>query len=127
VLDEGAAKNAHGWFGSRSQLLDCLEHRLIELIQSSPFQPQVEGGTDVGATKPELNVIAFVDHRILEHVNPGLLSQNRKKRTLIIVRRVLTELNAVFACVIGQISLAKFRVSIATFNEESVLSRPFGR
>jgi len=65
--------NAHGWFDSRSQLLDCLEHRFVELIQSSPVQPPVEGGTDVGATKPELDVIAFADHRILEHVNPGLI------------------------------------------------------
>ena len=59
-------------------------------------------------------------------MNPGLLSQNRKKRTLIIVRRVLTEPNAALAGVIGKISFARFRASIVTFNEESVLSRPFG-
>ena len=48
-----------------------------------------------------------------------------RKRTLIIVRRTLTEPKTAFAGVILEISFARFMVSIATFNEESVPPRPF--
>jgi len=52
--------------------------------------------------------------------------QNRRKRTLIIVRRELTEPNTALAGVTQEISFARLRVSIATFNEERELSRPLG-
>ena len=49
-----------------------------------------------------------------------------RKRTLIIVRRKLTEPKTAFAGVILEISFARFMVSMATFNEERVPPRPFG-
>jgi len=43
------------------------------------------------------------------------------------VRRILTEPKTALAGVILETSFARFMVSMATFNEESVPSRPFGR
>ena len=53
--------------------------------------------------------------------------QNRRYGTFIIVRRTLTEPNAAFAGVILEISFARFRASMAIFNDESVASRRFRR
>jgi hypothetical protein len=55
------------------------------------------------------------------------LSQNKQKHTLIIVRRALTEPNAALAGAISTMSFARFKASMAIFNEERAPSRPFGR
>ena len=52
--------------------------------------------------------------------------QNRKKRTLIIVRRALTVPNAALAGAMSTMSFARFMASMAIFNEERAPSRPFG-
>jgi len=49
-----------------------------------------------------------------------------RKRTLTIVRRILTEPKTALAGVILETSFARFMVSMATFNEEMAPSRPFG-
>ena len=53
--------------------------------------------------------------------------QKRKKRVLIIARRTLTEPKAALAGVMLDISFARFKASMATFNGEIVPSRSFGR
>jgi len=58
-------------------------------------------------------------------MNIGYLIAGRK-HTLIIVRRTLTEPKTALAGVIVEISFARFKVWMATFNEERVPSRPFG-
>ena len=50
-----------------------------------------------------------------------------KNRTLIMVRRTLTEPNTALAGAMPEISFARFSVSIVTFNDERVPSRSFGR
>ena len=55
-----------------------------------------------------------------------ILSQGRRERTLIIVRRTLTELKTALAGVMLEISFARFVASMATFSEEIMLPRPFG-
>ena len=49
-----------------------------------------------------------------------------RKSTLIVVRRMLVELNAAFAGVMLEASFARLRASMATFREERVSSCPFG-
>ena len=49
------------------------------------------------------------------------------KRTLTIVRRILTDPNTALAGVILETSFARFMASMAMFNEEMAPSRPFGR
>ena len=51
--------------------------------------------------------------------------QNRGKRTLIIVKRTLTEPKATWAGGIAQASLAIFRIWMSAFNVETARSRPF--
>ena len=43
------------------------------------------------------------------------------------MRRILTDPNTALAGVILEISFARFMASMAIFNEEMALSRPFGR
>ena len=52
-------------------------------------------------------------------------SWERRKRTLIIVRRILTDPKTALAGVMLETSFARFMASMARFNEESVPSRPF--
>ena len=52
---------------------------------------------------------------------------NRGRPTLIIVRRSLAELNALFVGAMVEASLARFMASMAAFNRERALSRSFGR
>ena len=112
----------------RRQLIYRLVHRLTEIIEFLSIHPPVEGSADIGAAQPEFDVILFVDHRILDTCKSGVHHRRiGRKRTLTIVRRTLTEPKAAFAGVIPAISFARFRDSMATFNEERAPSRPFGR
>ena len=53
------------WCSSRRQLLDCLAHRVVELVQPLPAQSPVEGGADAGAGQPKFDVIHLVRHLVL--------------------------------------------------------------
>ena len=55
---------------SRRQLVDCLDHRIVEIVQPPPLQSPVEGGTDISAGQPEFDVIHLVDHRVLSPFHP---------------------------------------------------------
>jgi len=54
-----------GVYNSRCQLLDRLEHGLVEVAQSLPFQSTVEGSADLSTGQSKLNVIHLIDHRVL--------------------------------------------------------------
>lgn len=54
------------WTSSRSQVAYCYEHGLIEFIQLSPLQPSVEDLAYIAAGYPKLDVILFIDHRVLD-------------------------------------------------------------
>ena len=53
------------WFSPRRQLLDCLAHGVIEVVQPLPTQSPVEGGADVSAGQPKFDVIHLVCHLFL--------------------------------------------------------------
>ena len=117
-----------GWCNSRRQLLDCLAHGTIEIIQPLPVQPPIEGGTDVSAGQPKFDVIHPVDHRVLGAFQSAIDQQKtRRKLTLIIRRITLTEPKMVLAGVILESSLARSKASMAAFNAEIAPSRPLGR
>ena len=50
------------WCNSRRQLLNCLQHRVIEVAQPLPLQPSVKGNTDIGAGQSKFDGIYPVDH-----------------------------------------------------------------
>jgi len=50
----------------------------------------------------------------------------RRKHTLIITIRVVTEVKAALACMTLESPLARFNASAAAFSEESATSRRFG-
>ena len=55
------------------------------------------------------------------------ITQNRKERTLIVVKITATEPKTAFAGVMLEISFARFETSMNTFKAESTPSRSFGR
>ena len=55
----------HCWCNSRRKLVDGLNHRAVEIVQTLPLQSPVEGGTNTSAGQPELDVIHLIDHRVL--------------------------------------------------------------
>lgn len=114
-------------FHSRRQLLDCLDHGLVEVIHSSPVHPPAKGCTDVGAGQPELNIVHLVGHRVLCTLANNRLPQTGRTPTLIVVRITLTEPKAALAGVMPNESFARLTPSIAAFKEERVVSRRFGR
>jgi len=103
-----------------------ITHRTTEFIQLLSVHPPIERSTDISTFQPELDVVQFVGHRILTTSEHGPSDCRRRKRTLIIVRRILTEPKTALAGVTLAASFARFRASMATFNEEMVPSRPFG-
>ena len=119
----------HRQFGSRCQLIYCVAHRLAEIVQLLSVHSPVEGPTDIGAEQSDLDVIRFVDHRVLLCVSPENLPayEERTSRTLIMVRRMVTVPKTALAGVMLEISFARFRASMAILSEERTASRPFGR
>ena len=121
----------HRWCDSRRQLLDRFAYGVIEVFQPFPIQAAVEGGTDVRTDHPKFYVILLVDHRVLYvfYYQPTVNrhGRRRKKHTLIIVRITLTVPNTTLAGVMLETSLARFKVSMATFSEERATSRRFCR
>ena len=125
VLRVWVVRSVYRRFDSRCQLDYRITHRLIELIQFPPTHAPVERRADLGAAQPELNVLKLVDHGVLAKLQPGACRRERG-RTLIIVRRTLTQPKTAFAGVILETSFARFMASMAAFSEEMTPSRPFG-
>jgi hypothetical protein len=74
--------------------------------------------------QPKIDVILFVGRGVLDKCESDV--HNRAKtRTRIMARKALIEPNAALAGVMFEISFARVRVSMITFNFESTLSRPF--
>jgi len=47
------------------QLLDCLAHGVVKVIQTLPAQSPVEGSTDVSAGQRKFDVVRIVYHGVL--------------------------------------------------------------
>ena len=99
---------------------------MVEFMQLFPIQAPFESFTNVEAEHPNVDIFPFVRHRVLDRYQRA--AQHRRSGedgTLIIVRRTLTEPKATTAGVMPAISFARFRDTMATFNIEKTLSRPF--
>jgi len=117
-----------GCCNSRRQLVDCLAHRGVEIIQPLPTQSPIEGPTNISAGQPKFDIIRPVDQGVLVALHSTIdQHETRRKLTLIIVRIMLTEPKTALAGVILASSFAKFKASMAAFNAEIAPSRPFGR
>ena len=117
-----------GQCNSRRQLVDCLTHRGIEIIQPLPSQSPIEGGTNISTGQSKFDVILLVDQGVLVALRSTIDQQKtRRKLTLIVTRITLTEPKTALAGVILENSFAKFKSPMAAFNAEIVLSRPLGR
>jgi len=113
---------------SRRQLLDCLAHGVVKVVQPLPVQTSVQGGTDVSAGQPKFDVICIVDHGVLGALWSAFVQQKViRELTLIVARITLTEPKTALAGVILESSFARFKASMVAFNAEIVLSRPLGR
>ena len=122
------ARRTHCRHNSHRQLLDCLAHGVVEVVQPLPIQPSVQGVTDFSAGQPKFDVIYLVNHRVLGAFQPTFdQQQGRRELTLIIVRITLTEPKTARAGVIFESSFARFKASMAPFSTEIVLSRSLGR
>ena len=121
------ARNARCRGNSRRQLPDCLAHGVVKLVQPLPVQSPVEDGTDFSTGQPEFDVIHLVDHRFLGSFRSVINQQKTRRRlTLIVVRITLTEPKTALAGVMLEISLARFKASMAAFNAETAPSRSLG-
>ena len=109
------------------QFLDRLESGLTEIVQSSPFQTPVEGATHTSAKQSEVDAIPIICHGVLDRRESGVYGRDKEKRTLIIVRRVLTAPKAARAGKIPHTSFARFKVWMVRSNVERMPSRRFGR
>jgi len=119
-------KNACRWYNSRRQLSYGITHSLVEVVHRLSVHSPVEGSTDIGTRQSEINVVLFIDYRVLVLCEPGPLPPQKRELTRIMVRRMATEPKTALAGVILESSLARFRPSMAMFSEERPPSRPFG-
>ena len=67
------------WFNSRRQLIYRITHRLAEVVHLLSIHPPVEGFADIGTEQPELDVVLFIDHRVLTMCEPGAFSRKREE------------------------------------------------
>jgi hypothetical protein len=126
VMNCVSRQTSQSWFNPHRQLGYRLTHRLAEVVQSLPVRSSIKGPTYIGAVEPELNKILFINHTLLVECQTEA-RRSRRKRTLIIVSRTLTEPKTALAGVMLDISFARFKVSIVTFSVERAPFRPFGR
>ena len=78
----------------------------------------------MGARSPKVDIILLVGHRVLTKHELALVHRHRgRDDTLIIVRRALTEPKAAPAGVMLNISFARLRASVRTFNTEIILEK----
>jgi hypothetical protein len=66
AIGEWIIQHPHRWSDSRSQISNCIEDRLVELVRPLPLQPPVEYFTYTPTIPPEVNVIFIVGHHVLE-------------------------------------------------------------
>jgi hypothetical protein len=112
---------------SRCQLIHFIIHGLAELAHFLSVRPLVKRSADVSAKYPEFDTIWFINHRVLAMRESGAnLLQKSRRRTLIVARRMLTELKTVLMGVILEVSSASVKASMATFNAEVAPSRSIG-
>ena len=121
------ARRGRCFCNSHRQLVDCLAHRAIEVVQLLLAQSPAEGGTDFRASQPKLDVICLVDHCVLLVFQSIGQQETGKIFTLIIARITLTEPKTALTGVTLEISFTRFRVSMAAFNAEIAPSRSSGR
>ena len=76
------ARRIRRWIDSRRQLPNRLEHRLTEPIHSSSAHPSVEGFAYIGASQPEVDVVGFVNHRVLVIDEPRIDHRRRRDAPL---------------------------------------------
>ena len=70
-------RSAHWRFNPRQQLAYRIAHRLAEVVEFLSIHSPIKGLTDTGTEQSELDVILFVDHRILVMCESGT---SRRKR-----------------------------------------------
>ena len=122
---ESITQSVRRWCSSRCQLLDCLAHEVVEVVQPLPVQSPVEGGTNVNVSQPKFDVIHLVDHRVPCAFQTAIDElKARRRHTLTIVRIKLTKPKTILAGVVLENSFARFKASMAAFNGEIALSRP---
>ena len=121
------ARDVYDKFNSRRQLIYRITHGFAEVHLLSVHSP-VEGSTDIDTEQPELNIVSFIDHCVLAMCEPRAFRRRKGGSvcTRIMVRRIATEPKTALAGVMLEISLARFRPSMAMFSEERTPSCPFG-
>ena len=67
----GRAGGAYRQLDLHCQLVHRITHRLAKMPQFLSTRPTFEGFADVSAEQPEIDVILFVDHRVLVMCKPG--------------------------------------------------------
>ena len=122
----GRSRNVCHWFNSRLQLIYRITHRLAEVVHPLSIHSPVKGCTNIGAEQPELDVILFIDHRILPMCEPCTFRHKRRGHTRIMVRMMATEPKTALAGGILEISLVRCRLSMAMFSKKRTPSCPFG-
>jgi hypothetical protein len=89
--------------------------------------PPVKSTADACAGEPQFDIIRSVGHRVLYVIGQQFTEWAKRKFTLIMTRRTLTEPKTALAGVTLDIFLAMPRPSIATINAERRPSRSLGR
>ena len=77
-----ATRTEHHMFNLRRQLVYRLTNGPTEVVQSLSIRPSIKRSTDIGAVQPKINVVLFIDHRIL-------VEGQRETRCLRIGRNIL--------------------------------------
>lgn len=117
----------HCWFNPRRQLRNRVANVLTEVVQLLSVHPPLEHPADVGAGQPELDILLFVNHQILDAGETEARRRIMGGRTLIMVRSALTVPNAALAGAMPEISFARSKASMVTLSKEATPSRLFGR
>ena len=64
-------------FDSRRQLVYRIAHGIAEVVWLFSIHSPVKGSTDISTGQPELDVILFVDHRVLTDRESGTHQRSR--------------------------------------------------
>lgn len=92
------------WCNSRSRLFNRFEYGLAESIQPSPFSTSAKRLTYSAAAHPETDVILLVGDGIPVNVSQNLVA-GQGGTTLVMVRRALAEVMAIWAGGMGTVSI----------------------
>ena len=72
----------HRWCNSCRQLVDCLDHRVIEIVQPLPLQSPVERGTDTSTGHSKFDEIYLIDNRVLGPFHPATVRRRLGENSL---------------------------------------------